>query len=217
MNTNTNKWGVEVGGPEISEAIQRIAFSFGYRWAMDRNSLRNEVRNVNGQVLVFNPDEKEITFCASRQSADRYVCKMIRIISEVVEMFKTPPVEAKEWQVSSNGHTVHKDGSVLFKNTTESVAVSSPAMDEVINLRNKFIGKLEEKKEVKYVRMASKVTFVYRSQNSLKKARTVLVLKADENGMDGLDVHDHLKYKRFLYKNVLGNIVFIGFQEAPEK
>lgn len=206
MNTKTNKWATLVGSPASSEALQRLAFSFGYKWP-GYNS--GEVANTSYPVLFFNPDLKTIGFAFDTKTAEDMACKLCVTLDQVIELFKTPPDVKKQW-LDCNGNTVHKDGSVLFGSGPRSVAVTSTEMEEVIEARNKLMGK-EEKKKVLPV-----IQFRYSSPSSGERLRKLMVTDDQGDYYSGLDMDDTNLYKKFRKDRVVGTVMFGGFAETKD-
>jgi hypothetical protein len=199
MNNKTNTWAAFAGDVGTSEAIQRVAFSFGYNWP---GSAPGQVMNHSYPVLFFNPDSKLITH-GYKDAIDSNACKLCVSIAQLVELFKNPP-KIKETEVELNNCSVHKDGSVLFGKGNRSVAVSSRDMDEVIKARNKLTGKDEPKKMLPVVR------FRYDSPSSGQRLRKLMVVEDSEDFWSGLDMEDSNTYKRFRKDRVVGAVMLVG-------
>lgn len=205
MNTKTNTWATLVGSLAISEAIQRVAFSFGYKWP---GHTEGEVVNTRYPVLFFNPDLKTIGFAFDTKDVDLMACKLCVTLDQVVQLLKTPPVVKKElWVKLCNGTTVHKDGSVLFGSGTRSVAVCSTEMEEVIETRNKLM----EKKEKKVLPV---IQFRYDSPSSGNRLRKLMVLEDQAYSYSGLDMDDGNQFKNFRKDRIVGTVMFGGFAET---
>jgi hypothetical protein len=209
MNPKTNTWAALVGSLAISEAIQRVAFSFGYKWP-GYNS--GEVVHTVYPVLFFNPDLKTILFGFDTKTVDDKACKLCITFDQVIELFKTPPVVKKElWvKVCDGTTTVHKDGFVLFGSGPRSVAVTSTEMEEVIEARNKLMGK-EEKKKVLPV-----IQFRYSSPSSGERLRKLMVTDDQVDFYSGLDMDDNNQFKKFRKNRVVGTVMFVGFSETKD-
>lgn len=208
MNTKTNTWATLVGSLGISEAVQRVAFSFGYKWSGHKSG---EVVNTNYPVLYFNPDLKTIDFGVDTKTVDENACKLCVMLDQVVELLKTPPDVKKRWVKLYNGTTVHKDGSVLFDSGTRSVAVSSTEMEEVIEARNELMDKVEKKKVLPVIQ------FRYSSPSSGERIRKLMVTDDQGDFYSGLDMEDDSNlFKRFRKDRVVGTVMFVGFSETKD-
>lgn len=199
MNNNTTTWAVEVGTSELSEAIQRIAFSFGYGWPDGAG-----VKYTFGQYLIFNPELKLIHYSNNRSVVESCLCKIVITFDEIVKLFKEPPV--KNW--------VHVDRTVITKNgdvkPIPSVTIDSAHFDKLVEARNKLMGK-EEKK-----RVAPVVRFRYESPTSGQKLRKLMVLEDTRDCYSGLDMEDGNLFKRFRKDRIVGAVMFVGFSEVKD-
>jgi hypothetical protein len=202
MNINTNKWAVSCVNPNFSEAVQRIAFSFGYDWLREKE---HKPLNKTQKYLIFDPSSKCITYCSEGDNFEQYVYKLVFSIYEVVEMFNSP--ESNVLNVHCDIQ-VRKDGSIGVKGW----GISSTLFDELVIKRDSFLGKLgkTEKKNLPIV------SFTYFSKSSGRKMRHVMVTKMDEFGsLEGLDLDDNNKYKKFSAANISGGIILVRFDNKP--
>lgn len=217
MNTKTNTWAALVGSPAISEVLQRLAFSFGYKWP---GYTSVEVVNTSYPVLFFNPDRKTIGFAFDTKSVDLMACKLCVTLDQVVELLKTPPDMKEEWVKLCDGTTVYKDGSVLFGSGPRSAAVCSTEMEEVIKARNKLMGKEEKEKEKEKEKEEKKVLpviqFRYSSPSSGERLRKLMVTDDQGDYYSGLDMDDANLYKKFRKDRVVGTVMFGGFAETKD-
>jgi hypothetical protein len=199
MNTNTNKWAVEVGNANLSEAIQTIAFSYGYVWA---GSYRNEkkVSQLSAKFLVFTPSTMTITYSDSRFEVELAVNQVVTSFDSVMNLFKSPP--AVSVKVGSD-ITVNKTGDVSLK----TFVIPSGLFDQVVTARNTLLGK---KNKLPVVR------FTYTSQNSGRKTRNVMVTEMTEDAISGLDMDADNKFKKFLVGKVgAAGVQLLSFVDEP--
>jgi len=209
MNNKTNTWAAIVGSATLSEAVQRVAFSFGYKWP---NGYRQgEIVATGYPVLFFNPEDKTISFGFDRTVSDK-ACKVCTTFDQVMELFKNPPKVVKELEKFrlSNGSILYKDGSCLFNDGIRTFSISSADMDEAIKVRSKLMGK-EEKKS-----MAPVVRFRYDSPSSGQKLRSLMVLEDSVDSYSGLDMEDNNLFKRFRKDRIVGAVMFVGFSEVKD-
>ncbi len=89
MNKNTNKWAVNVDSENTSEAIQRLAFSYGYRWP-EITSL-NESLYKDAPYLVFDPKYKLIQYCEDMEGVEKWAFVIYDELEDVIESFRNPP------------------------------------------------------------------------------------------------------------------------------
>lgn len=197
MNKNTNRWAVEVKNANLSEAIQTIAFSFGYKWIGDSESKLEKAITV--KYLVFNPDTHQITWSTHWESLD--VNEITSDLDRAMELFKNPP--ENEVKVGSN-ITVKMDGNV---NVLGHV-ISGELFDKVVKQRDIILGKVTKHK-------LPVVMFTYTSVSTGTKLRKLLVTNMTADYIEGLDADDRYKYKKFLMDRMVGSLYFKGFDEEP--
>ena len=200
MNQNTNKWAVEVASPNVSEACQRIAFSFVYRWPVGPSS-GEKVVHTNAKFLVFNPEDKSIAWCSVRSGVQLYVNQIVATFDQLVTLF----TNLAESVLRFGNVKVNKQWDVTV---ADIVTLGSDLFDKVVAEMAKFIGK-----EVKL--KLPRVNFTYTSKSSGRKEREILVTAMSSEGIEGLDVCDGNRYKRFLMDKISGEINFIGFADEP--
>lgn len=207
-NSKSTEWAALVGSPAISEAVQRIAFTFGYRWI----TTHDKVNHTDAPVLIFNSANKVISYESKSVGLSEKVCKVCVCLDEVIQTFQNPPTEVSESRETlENGTTVFSDGSVLFRKyklSKETVALTSPDIDEMISVRNKLLGK-EEKKSVSPV-----VRFRYASPSSGQNLRKLMVLEDSVDSYSGLDMEDGNSFKRFRKDRIVGGVMFVGLSEV---
>lgn len=203
MNNKTNKWAVLVSTPALNEAVQRIAFSFGYEWHGRGKSLSNNIENV----LYFNPIDKKITFGMDSKEIELYACKVCNTLEQVMETFANPPNNQKRVLEIA---TLHKDGSVDLIGTV----LSSSKFDELVKIRNEFLGQKEVK--VNKNRRLPKVGFIYSGSSSGKRNRRVMIVEDLGDTYACLDMDDGNAFKQFRKDRILGSIWFIGLSEEKE-
>lgn len=198
MNNKTSKWAFLPKSPVESETIQRIAFSFGYKW----NISGNMISHVCERILCFNPSNKDITYSSSKQNVDDQVCLYCSSIEEALGYFKTPPkiLSSKE---TSRG-IVYSDGSVFVK----GAALSSVEFDDLVEARKSVLGLT---KKVPYI------SFSYKSESKAKKTlRRLFLLSETDDLISGLDVDDAKQFKHFRKDRISGDVVFLGFGEVVD-
>lgn len=193
-----NTWAAQVGSREVSEAIQRIAFSFGYNWA-GQNESNQSVQLFDIKVLYFHIEGKKITYGASAELTHLYASKVCKTIDDVINAFKNSPLSKKVI-----GDTeIYEDGTVVFGHTKQNAM----EFDEVVKVRNEFLGR-----EVKRNKMVPKVRFLYNSPSSGQKVRTALVLEDFGDTYACLD--DDYAFKQFRKDRIVGDIEFLGLKEV---
>lgn len=200
MKSNTSKWAVEIGNEKISEAVQRIAFSYGYNWT----GVDNRVQYTDRPFLVFDPDDKIITYSCNREHLKEKGYEIVLYIDKMVELFNNPPTA----DLKVGDFTIRKNGDIMLYN---GVIVAGDKFDKVVNERAKF---LKREDPVALKRKLPVVQFVYTSQNSGRKVRNVLVINKDDEKIVGLDEDDNMSLKTFLFTRMTGVIEFRGFVEA---
>jgi hypothetical protein len=197
MNTNSSKWAVEVGNANLSEAIQTIAFSYGYSWS---GWGAKTVDNTTAKFLVFNPESKALTYGNYRYELEDTCSQVVTTFDAVMTLLKTPPTTTVK--VGSD-ITVSKSGDVSVRLWT----VGSDLFDKVVTARNTLLGKKNKLPVVK---------FTYTSQNSGRKTRNVMVTEMDADYISGLDMDADNKFKKFLVGKVgVGGVQLVSFADEP--
>lgn len=191
MNKNTSKFAIQTDSPGISEACQRIAFTFGYRWLV---ADLNEICNTDAKYLAFNPETKEMLWTDHRNYLDTLVNTIANNFEDLVGLLNNPPKTSRMVRSAE----VFANGDVKVDGIT---TVKSDFFDIVIRERNDFLGRQK----------LPLVTFSYTSKSSGTKLRRVAVLEWENNGLVGLDTDDNNKYKRFLTEKINGKVEFQGF------
>lgn len=130
MNTNTSKWAVEVGNANLSEAIQTIAFSYGYKWSDGRA----EVQLTDARYLCFNPESKTITYSGWWTDVEDNCSQIVTSFDQVMNLFKNPPQANLKVGYDI---TVDKAGNV----SSRGVVIGSSLFDQLVTERNKFLGR----------------------------------------------------------------------------
>lgn len=201
MNNNkTTRWAVKVDNVYISEAIQRVAFSFGYYW-----SSGPVVSYTDANYLVFDAKTKLITFTYTIDTVKETISKIVNSLDNVIDMFKNPPQEKLEFRPEI---LVSRNGDVTF---TLPLIMNNNTFDDLVNDRNKFIGKTEKVEKSKVLPF---VSFIYKSMNKQKNtqmARKLLVTEYDGEYIRGFDLDDGDAYKTFMVKKIVGELKFEGF------
>lgn len=100
----TKKWAVEVKSDlpngTISEAIQRLAFTFNYKWPGGVGDYTTEVNhNLMIKYLVFDADKKEITYSSNERFLKDVDIEILTELGDLVEYFKHPPLMDVERKV----------------------------------------------------------------------------------------------------------------------
>ena len=203
MNTNTNRFAVEVATSNISEATQMVAFGFGYSWP-GKSSGAKTPANTTARYLVFDPVTKTINWSSTRSEVEANVYVIVSSFNSLVGLFKTPPVN--RLKVGSN-IVVEADGTVWVG----SQAVGSVLFDTLVQERQKFLKRDVKEPTTKRVAV---VSFLYKSKTSGKKERKVAVTEWGIDWITGYDVEDKNAFKKFLRGSILSNPVMVGFVEV---
>jgi hypothetical protein len=110
--------------------------------------------------------------------------------------------------------TLNSDGGLSVKTSSDTKAnFTSKEVDEMIALRNKCMSKEDIKSEPKLLPL---VEFGYRTKESLcgtVNNRHILVTKMDNIYVEGFDVDNDNKFKKFLRSKIYGDIKLIGVME----
>lgn len=198
MNKRTNKFAVEVGSPNISEAVQRIAFSYGYNW-IGSGKVPNEVKYTDSKFLCFDSVHKSITWASNKFDLVSIMNQIVNTFEDAMVLFKNPPKVSAMVGTSE----IFVNGDVKIGGI---VTVDSEMWEKLVKERNAYLGHKDVKK-------LPVVTFSYSSKSSGKTIRKVALLEKTEDCVHGLDLNDKNRFKRFLLKNVSGEMVFVGFTE----
>lgn len=194
MNKNTSKFAIQTDSPGISEACQRIAFTFGYRWLV---ADLNEICNTDAKYLAFNPETKEMLWTDHRNYLDTLVNTIANNFEDLVGLLNNPPKTSRMVRSAE----VFANGDVKVDGIT---TVKSDFFDIVIRERNDFLGRNKAK-------MLPVVAFNYTSKSSGMKDRQIAITEWNDHALGGLDMLDDNKFKNFLFSNVNGPITFKGF------
>jgi hypothetical protein len=209
MNNNTNAWAVTVDNPKFSEAIQRIAFSFGYNWGPFENDTKPQYTGAT--ALYFYPNSKSIKYGTATKLLMKDVCRVSNTLEEVIENFNNPPSDN-----IVGPFELFKDGSVLARQGNHSVSIHKEQFDKAVVVRNELLGREEKNKKRRF----PIVKFKYDSKLSKKKeVRQIILLEETQDYYSGLDMNDMKNpnsYKVFRKDCVLGDIQFIGLSEEKE-
>lgn len=198
MNNKTNSWAAIVGTNALSEAVQRVAFTFGYEWKWTGKC----IIATGYPVLIFNPNDKTIGYALGQQDVDNLVCKVCVTFDQVMDTFKNSPKVKKVEEVGCV--KVHEDGSLLVE---ETYVIDGKDIDKIIDVRNKLMGKKQKLPVVK---------FRYHSPTSGAKVRQIALVGEDDVYLNGLDLKDGNKFKQFRKDRleVGGSIWFCGLKEV---
>lgn len=198
-----NTWAAQVGSREVSEAIQRIAFSFGYNWA-GQNESNQSVQLFDIKVLYFHIEGKKITYGASAELTHLYASKVCKTIDDVINAFKNSPLSKKVI-----GDTeIYEDGTVVFGHTKQNAM----EFDEVVKVRNEFL----ERKDTSKNRRLPIVNFLYESPTSGRLVREVMILEDLGDTYACLDMKDGNAFKQFRKDRIYGRVTFYGLSESKE-
>lgn len=199
MNNKTHLWAVRVSNTEFSEAVQRIAFSFGYHWAGEQDQV---VKYTSEPVLCFDSVRKTIKYLTQLDNVQNYVCKVCFSLEDVIATFNSPPKVIKTEKVGQ--FEIDEDGTVLFKGIYH---FTSECFNNVIEVRNKLMGK---KQKLPVIR------FRYHSPTSGLKVRQIALVGEDDVYLNGLDLEDGNKFKQFRKDRLEagGTIWFGGLKEV---
>lgn len=185
-------WAVRCQDSKFNEAIQRIAFSFGYAW----NSINKTVQYSDARMLFFHPEDKVITYSYDNNTGLASV--VVNTVSEAMDLFVNPPSNLKK----AAGMTLNKDGSVLV----EKLGVyTKNEFDEVVETRKTFLG--DAKKET-----LPKVDFKYLT-NKGHTDNNIAVISMNNGNLEGYDLNDCNRIKTFSVIYIVGPIRFNGFWE----
>ena len=134
MNTNTNNWAMGVDTPNMCEAVQRIAFSYGYRWegAKSESKMGQKIYRDHIKFLLFYPSTKTMQFTCLRPEAEKIVSKVVTSLEEAVLLFNNPP---EDFLVVGNVK-ITSNGSVIV---ADAVGMSAELFDEVVEKRRNFL------------------------------------------------------------------------------
>ena len=204
MNTNMSRWAVEVGHENLSEAVQTIAFSYGYSWFSWGDKT---IGNTTAKFLIFNPETKAITYADFWYELEDTCNQVVTTFDGVMKLFKNPPTV----DLVIGNFTITKSGDVtVCKGATRSV-IPSEDFDKVVNERAKFL-KREDPTPLK--QKLPVVQFTYTSQNSGRRLRNVIVTDMTDELISGLDKDADNRFKKFLMSKVSGTVRFVGFVDA---
>lgn len=218
MNKQTNKWAVRIGkNANMAEAIQRIAFTFGYLWSGGSNT----VFNPNSEFIMVDPTTKRISYSTNywlEQDVHDQVQEIVQTFDRVVQLFNTPPVieVLSKPSLYSSLVTLEKNGNVKVSGLT----LYKSTFDAIVKERNAFIGvettvvpaPVTSTEKRKFARL----TFQYRSKNTGLRNRKVLVVEFEKDSIKALDIEDGYKFKKFLVKNIVGSMTFDGYEESDK-
>lgn len=195
MNNRTNRWAVQVT-PKLSEAVQRIAFSYGYKWHAGPSG----VRYTQYPFLIVHPDTKAFGFCEKDPVENQeLVSRVVTTFEDVIDLFNNPP----ESPLVVEGTVILRNGDVK----PHALELAAEHFDKVVKARDELLARNRKELPV--------VTFVYTSQSSTKKDRRVAVTKFARMFIEGYDIDDKNRYKRFLMDRINGFVAFDGFVDNP--
>jgi hypothetical protein len=192
MNNKTNLWAAIVGTATFSEVVQRVAFTFGYEW----ESVGKEVTRTEHPVLVFDPNNKFITYYHDQRTVGSFVCKVCVTLDQVMDTCKNPPKVKKEEKIGDV--EVFEDGSVLVGG---KYSLSNNDVETVITARNRLMGKKQK---------LAAIQFSYDSPTSGQKLRRLAVTEDGGDVYSGLDMDNGNTFKRFRKDRIVGKVVFVG-------
>jgi hypothetical protein len=195
---NTNRLIFECADEIVSETIQRIAFSFGFRWGGTLKG--DEIQHLNYKYLIFDhsTQKKEITYITSyRNFITTGGCVTTNNISEAIKFFKNPPTNSIKVGVCE----VLDTGVVRLNGATD---LSTDTLDKLVEAKNKQLGKTSTTR-------LPQVSFAYNGYNR----RIINVVAMTDTHVKGYDVDDGNKFKTFSRGLIAydGRINLIGFSE----
>lgn len=200
MNNKTNTWAVIIKNPQHSEAVQRIAFSFGYKWGVYGEDLVYK----DAKMLFFSPNSKIITYGLTEKIHNMEYSKVCNTIEQVVETFMNPP---ENQQRIVENVVIYKDGSVDLVGEV----LTSSKFDKLIKVRDEFLGRKSDRKS-----RLPKIGFVYGSPISGNRDRQVMVVDDLGDTYACLDMGDGNSFKQFRKDRIVGKITFLGLSEEKE-
>lgn len=189
-----------VGNSAMSEAVQRIAFTFGYKWAAN---IGQKVYSVDSPVLYFNTQDKIIKHGMVARNAGHEAYKVCVTMDQLIDALKNPVNVVQVGNVD-----VSSDGSVTVKgNEASRHSMNSEEFEQVVEARNKLLGK-----KVKW----PVISFRYHSPTSGLKNRRIALVSEDDTYLSGLDLEDSNLYKQFRKDRLMvgGSILFVGLKEV---
>lgn len=196
-----NSWAFKVASPELSEAIQLVAFSYGYKWQGWQDQL--EVIFKDCKYLIFNYKEKTITWTNCESTVLAYTDKTVTSFEDAIKLLQSPPTNFVRVKDFAN---ICENGIIEFDYPVK--ALTSNDINQINEARNKILNKTSVKK-----RMLPTVIFTYTSKHSGKKDRHVAVTNMQDGYIEGLDQDDNYNFKSFLLEKVSGLIEMTGFVE----
>lgn len=211
MNKATNHWAVYAGTTQICEAIQRIAFSFGYRWNWDFD--KNNVRSTPVH-LIFNPDNKTITYTDLKNTVwlNNNVNIVVYSFDKVINFLKVPPVIEVPQVLKISNDTIEKNGDVIFNRFGQApLKVSSDIFDKIVKDRSEFLGIKKPTNNKKIALPLVIFTYINCGEETVRR---VYVTSYTVNTISGYDHDDNNKFKQFLSRKVIGSVIFLAFREV---
>ncbi len=188
-----------------SEMAQRIAFGFGFVWAVHPTSTNKDVQFSTEKFLTFN--QGLIHYVGDESWVNERYDNVATSLEQCMEWFKTPPSDKK---IKTDFFTAYKDGDVCI-NTVGTTSASN--FDDFVTKRNEFLGKktliltTDNKKRLPFVE------FWYRkSVGKSDTKRKVLILDMNDEYLEGLDTEDGNQFKKFSVDKITTDIRVIKFQ-----
>ena len=205
-NTKTS-WAIKINNKEESTIIQRVAFGYGYRWINSVDDPEPEIENLWASAyLIFDTTDKIIEWATCDCDIFNY-CDELKtvnnIYNDVFGLFEKPRLN---YVAFNEDISVYKDGSV----DVDNYLIHGGIFDRLQSERDMFLGRsIKEVAPTKpqTIRVAS-VSFKYNSKSSGIKTRNIFVTNSEAKYLEGYDISDNYKFKRFSMLNVIGDIRF---------
>ena len=198
MNKTTSVWAYRSETRSNAELIQRIAFSFGYKW-----SLSDTPSYLEARYFYFDPATKEITYGVDDGMVTERANRIAYTLKEAMELFKNPPeVEPSSLKVGSI--TLFKDGTLRDGNGN---LMKGEDFEKLVAERENFLGKRKPA-------MYPMISFEYKGECSTYcTKRRLVVIKSEESFVEGYELSGAQRnYKRFLFNRMHTLPVFLGLR-----
>lgn len=191
-----------VGNPAISEAVQRIAFTFGYKWLATGQTI-NTIDDF--KVLYFNIIDKTITGGFNTRNVNDEAYEVCIQFEKLIDALKN---SVNVHMTKVGNIEVYRDGSVTVKgNEASRHSMNSEEFEKVVEARNKLLGKKQK---------FPAITFRYNSPTTGLMSRHVALVSEDDTFLSGYDLNDGNVFKKFRKDRLAigGSIIFQGFREV---
>ena len=159
MSETNIVWAYRVSSETESELLQRMAFSFGFKW-LNHGMTPGVPIQLTAPYLVFS-NVFTLTYTFDERFIKGTRIPVVSTLSQALEFFKNPPIRKKEG------------------------------------------------------RKVPLVRFEYKKKGKESKSYLIELLECPKGKryIEGLDVNDNRQFKRFVYENMIGPIVFLGFSD----